>query len=456
MENLDDRLLFEEYKKGKVELENVLVEKSINLVYFVINRYFNRSYLFIYEEEMFSEGLIGLLNAIRNFDYKSDSKFSPFAVNAIKWSISGYLKRELSKIETISLQNTVKKSNEKTDTELEQMVEDPYKFEDDMLNNAFVMAMLKNLSQEDQKIAYLYFIKEVSKTQIAEYFNMKSEILEKKLVNITIYLRNYYNEMDLSKEEIIYRRFMKLKEMDKKYFFRYMETSSYNKTGKELGTDDKAAKRSIDKSVLAIGFSFEEIKDVLVAKKIKFECLGDVQSTNKYDYMIINRFIDLNERTRKFVVAKLSGDKQYYRMLLDYYEITNVRAGTLITNAFMKIGYEKNEMYECLKRNKILSLYIESGLKEFETFDLINMIYNELPVEIDDDNIQKIMKKYESFSELDKKIILLKLRGYTLNEINEFLNIENTLSTTNLRRRIKSLGNPDDVRLCLAKKVYKK
>lgn len=68
-----------------LEERNKLVEDNINLVYHIVNKYFNK---YGDGEEFISEGYIGLIRAANAYDKDTKLKFSTFACNCIYNEIS--------------------------------------------------------------------------------------------------------------------------------------------------------------------------------------------------------------------------------------------------------------------------------------------------------------------------------------------------------------------------------
>ncbi len=70
---------------------NILLKDNYGLIIHTIGKYFGRKYCI--NEDIKSEGLIGLYNAVLNFDKSKGLKFSTFACVCIKNEIIKYLKK---------------------------------------------------------------------------------------------------------------------------------------------------------------------------------------------------------------------------------------------------------------------------------------------------------------------------------------------------------------------------
>lgn len=68
--------LFMEYRSGNFDARNTNIEQNISLVKYIVykNSYYDK-------EELFSVGLIGLINAVDAFDYAKDLEFSTYALH---------------------------------------------------------------------------------------------------------------------------------------------------------------------------------------------------------------------------------------------------------------------------------------------------------------------------------------------------------------------------------------
>jgi RNA polymerase sporulation-specific sigma factor len=88
-----------------------LIEENINLVYFVIHKYYPN---LIKDEDIVQLGMLALCKAANTWD-ESISKFSGYACRCIGYEINNELKHRKRQINTISLATPVKGDNGKTD-----------------------------------------------------------------------------------------------------------------------------------------------------------------------------------------------------------------------------------------------------------------------------------------------------------------------------------------------------
>ena len=76
-------------KKGDKDARDILVEKNLGLVRFIVKRFQNRGYDM---EDLFQIGCIGLVKAVDQFDMEYHVKFSTYAVPLITGEIKRFLR----------------------------------------------------------------------------------------------------------------------------------------------------------------------------------------------------------------------------------------------------------------------------------------------------------------------------------------------------------------------------
>ena len=80
-----------------------LIEDNMNLVYFIINKYYPT---FIHDEDIVQYGMLGLCKAAEKWD-ETKSKFSTFASHAILNEIKMEFRRRSKQLETVSLSKII-------------------------------------------------------------------------------------------------------------------------------------------------------------------------------------------------------------------------------------------------------------------------------------------------------------------------------------------------------------
>ena len=86
-ENMLD--LIAKAKSGDKEIQSVLVEKNVGLVWSIVKRFQNRGYE---TDDLFQIGCIGLIKAISKFDTAFDVRFSTYAVPMIIGEIKRFIR----------------------------------------------------------------------------------------------------------------------------------------------------------------------------------------------------------------------------------------------------------------------------------------------------------------------------------------------------------------------------
>lgn len=90
-------------KKGDKDARDILVEKNLGLVRFIVKRFQNRGYDM---EDLFQIGCIGLVKAVDQFDMEYHVKFSTYAVPLITGEIKRFLRDDgMIKISRILKEN---------------------------------------------------------------------------------------------------------------------------------------------------------------------------------------------------------------------------------------------------------------------------------------------------------------------------------------------------------------
>lgn len=85
--NEEEKQLFKEMKKGNEKARQILIEKNLRLVNWVIKKYIGQ-----YSNDLFQEGCIGLIKAVDNFNLERKIRFSTYATTVIKRNILNAIK----------------------------------------------------------------------------------------------------------------------------------------------------------------------------------------------------------------------------------------------------------------------------------------------------------------------------------------------------------------------------
>lgn len=196
--------LFCEYKKGNLIRGNEIVEHNLKLVIYIVNNSF--SYWFneniVDKEDLVSNGVIGLIKAVKTFEIKKNNKFSSYASMCIFNEIRCFLRKFKHSKDTLSLQQTVKNrfEDDKENT-LMDIIEDERNYYDDVLNkneSEIINKVIAELPKKNKEIIEMYFgfgIERMSQYEIANKLSVTqsyvSRLIRFALKKVRIELTKY-------------------------------------------------------------------------------------------------------------------------------------------------------------------------------------------------------------------------------------------------------------------------
>lgn len=165
-----------------LEERNKLVEDNINLVYYIVNRYFNN---YGDREEFISEGSMGLIRAANTYDKTKKIKFSTYACRCIYNEISKYLNIQnyncrRANVDALSIDNTIYDNNEKlTFKELLECEEDY-----SVANVSYLLDLIDTLNVKDGKYACVKKAEGYSLREIADVLGVSKEAVRQKICRV--------------------------------------------------------------------------------------------------------------------------------------------------------------------------------------------------------------------------------------------------------------------------------
>ncbi len=196
--------LFHEFKNGNLVSANKIVEHNLKLVIYIVNNSF--SYWFneriVDKEDLISNGVVGLIKAVRTFKLEKNNKFSSYASMCISNEIRYFLRKFKHSKETLSLQQTVKNEfeDDKENT-LMDIIEDERNYYDDILNKneyEIINKVINQLPNKNRKLIKMYFgfgTKKMSQFEIAKKLSVSqsyvSRLIKTALKKVRIELINY-------------------------------------------------------------------------------------------------------------------------------------------------------------------------------------------------------------------------------------------------------------------------
>lgn len=90
-------LLIKKSQNGDLKARNLLIEANLDLIYFVIHKYYPKTYPGLEREDLVQLGVLGLIKTIQNFDTHTNYSFTTYAVI---WIVQ-VIRREISHNMTI-------------------------------------------------------------------------------------------------------------------------------------------------------------------------------------------------------------------------------------------------------------------------------------------------------------------------------------------------------------------
>lgn len=168
-----------------------LVEQNLNLVHFVINRWFDDLPAIFEYEDLYQSGCIGLMRAARTYDHDRGIAFSTYAVPKIRGAITITLKpsqrQKCIPIDClVSLDNTIVSGSLTT---YKDVLADSRDIDDDVSAKICLQQILKMLNRKDRELIKLrllgYTQHEIAKTQ-----DVSQEWVSKRIKNIKRRLKN--------------------------------------------------------------------------------------------------------------------------------------------------------------------------------------------------------------------------------------------------------------------------
>lgn len=188
----------------------VNVEDNLGLISFTINKYFPT---LRFNEDVWQEGAIGLIKAVRDFNTDAGIKFSTYAVSKIYGQIKVYCSRGRTlvrllrkdeeavskikgamnkwgydekvvaektglKLELVAelMQNVILPPNNlefafNNDTTIADTIADNHDDYEDVLNSIYIKELLKDCTEKERKVISMYYLEGMSQMEIAKALN---------------------------------------------------------------------------------------------------------------------------------------------------------------------------------------------------------------------------------------------------------------------------------------------
>lgn len=147
--------LLKRAQSGDLEAEEELIKHNINLVSYIVNLKFRDNQD---DEELISEGRVGLVKAIKNFDFSRKIKFSTFAGTCITNQILNFLKQIKKQQHVDSLERPIFQGD--NDGTLQDIISDDTDIVEEHNNNEMYRAIdefITSLPAKYQRVVILRF-----------------------------------------------------------------------------------------------------------------------------------------------------------------------------------------------------------------------------------------------------------------------------------------------------------
>lgn len=194
-------LLFEDYQKGNHQARNIIIERNLRLIRYIINKYFKE--VPIEEEELFSIGMIGLIKSVDTFNLTKKTKFPTYASKCIYNEILMFLKKEQKHTLDISMESSTTYLKDDEELLLKNTIKDeriniPEEYEAKE-EYELIRDLIELLPERDKQIIKLYFgfIDNKPKTQpeIANMYGVNQSLISRRITKsleiITLELEKY-------------------------------------------------------------------------------------------------------------------------------------------------------------------------------------------------------------------------------------------------------------------------
>lgn len=154
-----EKELFEKYRTGDKNAEEELIKHNLRLVAHIVKKYKNTN---LDQDELISVGSIGLLKAIKSFDYAKGNSFSTYSARCIQNEILMLIRSQKKFNNQVSLEDKIGSDKEGNEICLLDVLQDTsYSVEDKvqtkLMYNKIIEIIDKCLNKREKEIIYLRF-----------------------------------------------------------------------------------------------------------------------------------------------------------------------------------------------------------------------------------------------------------------------------------------------------------
>lgn len=204
----DFKLYMKLTKDGDMAARDKIINGNLKLIFNIINRYYSNSNYD--KEELFSIGIIGLINGVDTYDIDKNYEFSTYASRCINNQILMSFRRNKKYANDVSINDMISIGKDDDEISLENMIrDDKFSMFDDISNRELwfeIRRLVDMLDDKDREIVKLYFgfdsDKRYKQSEIANKFNCNqvtiSRIIKRCLAVIAynLYISGYIDDYD--------------------------------------------------------------------------------------------------------------------------------------------------------------------------------------------------------------------------------------------------------------------
>jgi len=163
--------------KDVKESRDILIKHNLRLIVYVIKRKYNET--IFDKQDLFCEGIVGLINAIDTFDISRNIELSTYAYRCIDYEINKYIQKNKTRLHLISLDSELSKNFESVEKRVEDIVID-----EELCG--LVKEYISKLPYPDNEMIMLYFSdkKKYNQQYLAEKYNYSQAKISRKISSI--------------------------------------------------------------------------------------------------------------------------------------------------------------------------------------------------------------------------------------------------------------------------------
>lgn len=199
LSNEENKELFLKNPKENTEVKDKLITGNLRFVMFIINRYYSN---YNDKEELFSEGVIGLIKAVDKFDVNRNIQFSSYSSRVIMNDINKYFNKIKNSTDETSLSELVSNDLD-NDLTLMDVIVDDNDFVDNILRKEYYKNMnevIEKLTEDEKKLLYLYFYERKTQTEVSQILGITQSYASKKIIKVLKKARNIASNYEFQEE----------------------------------------------------------------------------------------------------------------------------------------------------------------------------------------------------------------------------------------------------------------